>query len=878
VFVIVWCAGVVGYPFTTGHAFQEAAADTTKEFMGEMTPELARAIKTIDSCLRQMRPRRRVGNPAEVKRRTQSEFGLTDAQYGLWTAIRTVAVDYGATRSFVSGLPTSGHGRPMPKYTFPLIEWLDQLDLSRDTVLEFGAGMSTLFWAARARRVVALENNVEWLSSVRAAAGSNVEIVDASLGLPMSSWRQGAHNMGDALKDQSLFDIIVVDGAGNRFLMAKEAVKRLAPDGIIILDNTMWYPKTATWLRRRMLQIDFHGLKPTQLHADTTSVFFNRVPWRLPSTSVSMPGYPVGGQVTTFVSGWDQVPSEVFIEDDDHLRAKCLVSRQMPSRRRIIELLMPGDPACRGQTASLEPSRWLCSNTTALEPLESASCSVQLPPPRVVRLLASSLVPGGIFLMSVPPSAQAANEAVALISQAGLCVLPAPESSSLLSLAGLVAETTDFTHTLVARRPDTLSECANTTNPDASRRAGTVAVMEGPRVPIAAASDLRDLVRDVGAAPVIVRRSIPSTGFDPESIGSSLTVLHPYLMETGGPSACLYHENNAFWERWGDHIGRGSWPNITDCPKPPMSADLMSTCETPTLNPGIRAWAWSDLASVFNSSKLAALAEEGCSLAGLSDCHSRLRVSSQDMIWHMHYDVSPNLITVLHGRKRVWLAGPDLYRAMYLYPSFHTYERKSQVPLDWVAALREKGAAWERIRLRFPDFVTGIERKHITEVVLEAGESLFVPGYTFHATESLGCSTYLTQWLEPSTSSALTHEMKNAVLMDRRSFSRLDETSLRAYWVSVLRSVFGENAKNQMESLLRSRSYYGPPATCSDDLGWPRAKVVETLMPLPPWLQEHMAVSRMEAGDLSANMLVVEGLLPPADVIRWMWSIVNCLR
>jgi hypothetical protein len=69
------------------------------------------------------------------------------------------------------------------------------------------------------------------------------------------------------------FDVIIIDGL-YRYNCAIEAVKRLSTGGMIILDNSDWYPATAKSLRENnFLQIDFIGWGPINAYAWCTSVF-----------------------------------------------------------------------------------------------------------------------------------------------------------------------------------------------------------------------------------------------------------------------------------------------------------------------------------------------------------------------------------------------------------------------------------------------------------------------------------------------------------------------------------------------------------------------------------------------------------------------------
>jgi hypothetical protein len=72
------------------------------------------------------------------------------------------------------------------------------------------------------------------------------------------------------------FDVIVVDGIRRRECCV-EAVKKLRPGGLVILDNSDWHHHCAASLREAgLLQVDFPGLGPINDYAWTTSLFFHR--------------------------------------------------------------------------------------------------------------------------------------------------------------------------------------------------------------------------------------------------------------------------------------------------------------------------------------------------------------------------------------------------------------------------------------------------------------------------------------------------------------------------------------------------------------------------------------------------------------------------
>lgn len=176
-------------------------------------------------------------------------------------------VGYGFYNSLLSDAPVDRTGNDLPWYTYPAIEFLDQLDLSGRSVFEFGAGHSTVFWAKRANRVVAVEHNEEWydhLSSLSILNRQNVTI----------QFRRDLDEYARTILDHhELFDVIVIDGS-DRLGCARVSPERLKPGGLIVLDNSDSYLEVAQLLRNQgRVQIDFAGFGPQNLVAWRTSVF-----------------------------------------------------------------------------------------------------------------------------------------------------------------------------------------------------------------------------------------------------------------------------------------------------------------------------------------------------------------------------------------------------------------------------------------------------------------------------------------------------------------------------------------------------------------------------------------------------------------------------
>ena len=193
---------------------------------------------------------------------------------GLGTALVTplmFSLDSGHARSAFRGRAVDREGAPLPRYTYPAVDLLRAKDFSDCRVLEFGAGQSTLWWAARAREVVALEDNPNWCAELVPLLPANVRLRHVG---------PGATAMSDALSNEAAFDIAVVDGL-DRFQAARLAIEFVADEGAILFDNSdgCWgppscYPIIELFRDAGFLRIDFYGYAPGVVLPHCTSLFF----------------------------------------------------------------------------------------------------------------------------------------------------------------------------------------------------------------------------------------------------------------------------------------------------------------------------------------------------------------------------------------------------------------------------------------------------------------------------------------------------------------------------------------------------------------------------------------------------------------------------
>jgi hypothetical protein len=167
-------------------------------------------------------------------------------------------------QSIKTGLPVDVQGRPIPWITYPALDYLSQLDFSRANVLEYGGGQSSLWWAERAESVITVEGEAAWAEKLRRLAPANLTVIG-----PVEAT---AYAQAPLVSGQT-YHVIVIDGL-MRLESAKASLPFLATGGMLVLDNSDWYPKICDWLREQgLVEIDFHGFGPVNDYTWCTSIF-----------------------------------------------------------------------------------------------------------------------------------------------------------------------------------------------------------------------------------------------------------------------------------------------------------------------------------------------------------------------------------------------------------------------------------------------------------------------------------------------------------------------------------------------------------------------------------------------------------------------------
>jgi len=212
----------------------------------------------------------------------QKAFALVKAWFPSWIAnpIRCLATALltpiyfsyrtGHFRSSLLSKAVQNNGDPLPWYTYPSIDFLKNRSYADKSVLEFGAGQSTLWWAERAKHVLALEGDNGWYQKIRGTTPRKVELHLVSMESPAACVSDVEKILG--LK-ACRYDVIVIDGLYRRE-MTDIAHSLMTDDGMIICDDAEGYGIYDAFKNSGLSRVDFYGHAPGVVLPHCTSIFF----------------------------------------------------------------------------------------------------------------------------------------------------------------------------------------------------------------------------------------------------------------------------------------------------------------------------------------------------------------------------------------------------------------------------------------------------------------------------------------------------------------------------------------------------------------------------------------------------------------------------
>lgn len=170
-------------------------------------------------------------------------------------------------KSFRTGKSVDQSGNPIPWFTYPVIDLLNERLPDNFTIFEYGCGLGTRWWASQAKRVDAVEHVKKWADYVSENMPDHVQILHHPLG---KEYEQSISESGIN------YDIIVIDGR-DRVKCCEASLPYISNRGIFIFDDTnrKKYQKGVQLLKDLgYRQLQLRGFSPIEFMECETSLFY----------------------------------------------------------------------------------------------------------------------------------------------------------------------------------------------------------------------------------------------------------------------------------------------------------------------------------------------------------------------------------------------------------------------------------------------------------------------------------------------------------------------------------------------------------------------------------------------------------------------------
>ena len=178
----------------------------------------------------------------------------------------------GHFKSSILARSVSRSNAPLPWYTYPAIDFLNQRVYNGKKVLEFGGGQSSIYWGQKSESVLTFEADEKWWQRLTSTVPSNVKVVKVNK-YPKEECLKSIRNTLSVQPGK--FDVIIIDGLWREALV-EISVEYLNKGGAILCDNTNnngygMHLKFPSGFSR----IDFYGFVPAVVSRSCTSLFFS---------------------------------------------------------------------------------------------------------------------------------------------------------------------------------------------------------------------------------------------------------------------------------------------------------------------------------------------------------------------------------------------------------------------------------------------------------------------------------------------------------------------------------------------------------------------------------------------------------------------------
>ena len=162
-------------------------------------------------------------------------------------------------------------GRPIPWCSYPFIRFIEPRLTKQLDLFEFGCGNSTLWYAEKVHSIKSVDHDKGWVEKITERLPVNAVVLFRTLD-------DSDTYSKEILNEEKEYHIVIIDGR-DRNNCVQTAVRKLAPDGVIVFDNTQLieYATSMHFLKERgFLRLDFYGLLPIVPHENCTTIFYRQ--------------------------------------------------------------------------------------------------------------------------------------------------------------------------------------------------------------------------------------------------------------------------------------------------------------------------------------------------------------------------------------------------------------------------------------------------------------------------------------------------------------------------------------------------------------------------------------------------------------------------
>ena len=83
---------------------------------------------------------------------------------------------YGQYNSIKKNESVDANNNPLPWITYPAIEYLGNLDFSKEKIFEVGSGNSTIWFSKRANKIISLEEDEAWFKKMQEKTKNTINV------------------------------------------------------------------------------------------------------------------------------------------------------------------------------------------------------------------------------------------------------------------------------------------------------------------------------------------------------------------------------------------------------------------------------------------------------------------------------------------------------------------------------------------------------------------------------------------------------------------------------------------------------------------------------------------------------------------------------